>query len=50
MISTYQTRVREYAELERADGDAALTAYAGLYGQVERKLFAEVAAAGVRHR
>ena len=44
MISTYQTRVREYAELERADGDAALTAYAGLYGRVERKLFAEVAA------
>ena len=30
--------------LERADGDAALSAYADLYGQVERKLFAEVAA------
>ena len=44
MISTYQTRVREYVGLERADGDAALSAYAGLYGQVERKLFAEVAA------
>ena len=44
MISTYQTRVREYAGLERADGDAALSAYAGLYGQVERKLFAEVSA------
>ena len=44
MIVTYQTRVREYVGLERADGDAALSAYAGLYGQVERKLFAEVAA------
>ena len=44
MISTYQTRVRDYAELERADGDAALSAYAELYGQVERKLFAEVSA------
>ena len=44
MISTYQTRVREYVGLERADGDAALSAYADLYGQVERKLFAEVAA------
>ena len=44
MISTYQTRVREYVGLERADGDAALSAYAGLYGRVERKLFAEVAA------
>ena len=44
MIVTCQTRVRDYAELERADGDAALSAYAGLYGQVERKLFAEVSA------
>ena len=44
MISTYQTRVRDYAELERTDGDAALSAYADLYGQVERKLFADVSA------
>ena len=44
MIVTYQTRVRDYAELERSDGDAALSACAGLYGQVERKLFAEVSA------
>ena len=44
MISTYQTRVHEYVGLERADGDAALSAYAGLYGRVERKLFAEVSA------
>ena len=44
MISTYQTRVREYAGMERSAGDAALSAYAELYGRVERKLFAEVAA------
>ena len=43
-IATYQTRVREYVGLERADGDAALSAYASLYGHVERKLFAAVAA------
>ena len=30
--------------MERGDGDAGLSAYAELYGQVQRKLFAEVAA------
>ena len=30
--------------MERASGDAALSAYAALYGRVGRKLFAEVAA------
>ena len=30
--------------MERIDGDAALSAYAELYGRVERKLFAEVVA------
>ena len=43
-IATYQTRVCEYVGLDRAEGDAALAAYADLYGQVERKLFAAVAA------
>ena len=42
--ATYQTRIRDYSGIERAAGDAALSAYAGLYGQVQRKLFAEVAA------
>ena len=42
--ATYQTRIRDYSGKERAVGDAALTAYAGLYGQVQRKLFAQVAA------
>ena len=43
MIATCQTRISLYAGLERGDGDAALSAYAELYGQVERKLFAQVA-------
>ena len=42
--ATYQTRVRNYSGVERAAGDAALSAYAGLYGRVQRKLFAQVAA------
>ena len=43
-VATYQTRVSGYVGLDRGAGDAALSAYAELYGQVERKLFAEVAA------
>ena len=42
--ATYQTRVRNYSGIERAVGDAALSAYAQLYGRVQRKLFAQVAA------
>ena len=42
--ATYQTRVRNYSGVERAAGDAALSAYAELYGRVQRKLFAQVAA------
>ena len=44
LTATYQTRVREYSGVDREAGDAALSAYAALYGRVERKLFAEVAA------
>ena len=43
MIATYQTRVSVYAGVDRLAGDSALSAYAVLYGQVERKLFAQVA-------
>ena len=43
-VATYQTRVSGYVGLDRGAGDAALAAYAELYGQVERKLFADVAA------
>ncbi len=46
MILTFQTRVCAYVGLDRAAGDAALSAYAELYGRVERKLFAELAAGG----
>ena len=41
---TYQTRVSGYAGLDRSAGDAVLAAYGELYGRVQRKLFAEVAA------
>ena len=41
---TYQTRIAVYEGIDRADGDAALSAYAALYGEVQRKLFADVAA------
>ena len=44
LTATYQTRIRDYSGIERAVGDAALSAYAELYGQVQRKLFAQVAA------
>ena len=43
-VSTYQTRIADYGSVNRAVGEAALDAYAELYGRVERKLFAEVAA------
>ena len=44
LTATYHTRVSEYADTDREAGDAALSAYAELFGQVERRLFAEVAA------
>ena len=43
---SYQTRIAGYEGIDRADGDAALSAYAALYGEVQRKLFADVAADG----
>ena len=42
--ATYQTRIRDYSGVEREAGDAVLSAYAQLYGWVQRKLFAEVMA------
>ena len=44
MIATFQTRIPTYSGMERRDGDAVLSAYARLYGRVQRKLFAEVSA------
>ena len=43
-MATYQDRIRDYVGMERVDGDAALSAYAELYGRVERKVFSEVSA------
>ena len=44
LVATYQTRIYDYAGVDRAAGDAALSTYASLYGQMQRKLFADVAA------
>ena len=44
LVATYQTRISDYGDMVRADGDAGLSAYGELYGKVQRKLFAEVAA------
>ena len=41
---SYQTRIAVYEGIDRAVGDAALSAYAALYGKVQHKLFAVVAA------
>ena len=46
---TYQTRTADYAGLDRWAGDAVLAAYGELYGRVQRKLFAEVAAGRFNH-
>ena len=43
-MSTYQTRIAVYEGRDRGEGDAALSAYAALYGKVQRKLFADVVA------
>ena len=45
---SYQTRIAVYEGIDRSVGDAALSAYAALYGKVQRKLFADVAAGRVR--
>ena len=41
---SYQTRIAAYEGIDRSVGDAALSAYAALYGKVQHKLFADVAA------
>ena len=44
MKGTYQTRIKGYAGISRSAGDGALGACAELYGQMQRKLFAKMAA------
>ena len=41
LVSTYQTRIADYGDVEPTHGEAALAAYAELYGRVQRKLFAD---------
>ena len=41
---TYQTRISDYRDGDRLDGDATLAAYGVRYGRVQRKLFAAFAA------
>ena len=43
-LGTYQTRISDYGGVNRSEGDAALGACAAVYGRVQRKLFADVAA------
>ena len=40
LVSTYQTRTADYGDVEPTHGEAALAAYAEIYGRVQRKLFA----------
>ena len=44
LVSTYQTRIGDYGDVEPTHGEAALAAYAELYGRVQRKLFGAFAA------
>ena len=41
---TYQDRIRSFQDVGLAQGDAALSAYAELFGRVERTLFARFSA------
>ena len=43
-MATYQSRISGYSGVDRWVGDGTLDAYAKLYGRVERRLFANVAA------
>ena len=44
LVSTYQTRIADYGDVEPTHGEAALAAYAELYGRVQRRLFADFSA------
>ena len=40
--ATYQACIHSYSGVGKVAGDAALPAYAELYGRLQRKLFAEM--------
>ena len=42
--ATWQTRISDFAGLDRTTGDALLSACAELYGRIQRKLFAQISA------
>ena len=42
--ATYQACIHSYSGFGKVAGDAALSAYAELYGRLQRKLFAEMVA------
>ena len=44
MIGSYQTRIAVFRGVDRVEGEAALSTYGELYGRVQRKLFADIAA------
>ena len=44
LVSTYQTRIADYGDVEPTHGEAVLAAYAEFYGRVQRKLFADFSA------
>ena len=42
--ATYQTRIRDFASMDRAAGEELLSDYADLYIRIQRRLFADVSA------
>ena len=42
--ATYQTRIRDFAGMDRSAGEDLLSNYAHRYGRIERQLFAEISA------
>ncbi len=42
--ATYQTRIGDFAGIDRNAGEDLLSAYAHLYGRIERRLFADISA------
>ena len=44
MTATWQTRISDFYGIDRSSADALLSAYADLYGRIQRRLFSQVAA------
>ena len=50
LVATYQTRISDYGDMVWAGGDAGLSAYAELYGQVQRICLPRLRRAGRQRR